>query len=139
VFFRSTGHRLLSWHVDAAAVGALSALRELGVDVPGQVAVAGFDDVPMARYVSPPLTSVRVHIEQLGARAAAVLLDALGASADGSPDGTGARVRELLPTAVVVRASCGAEVATERPPPDESDALRAAVPVYMPIPHPPEP
>ena len=45
---------------DAMAVGALSALREAGVRVPEEVAVAGFDDIPVARFLNPPLTSVRV-------------------------------------------------------------------------------
>jgi LacI family transcriptional regulator len=98
---------------DASAIGALSALRELGVEVPGRVAVAGFDDVPMARYACPPLTSARAHVEALGARAAEVLLQALAPAS-----GAGAApVRELLPTTLVVRASCGAGPATERPPP----------------------
>jgi len=43
---------------DAMAIGALSALREVGMRVPEDIAVAGFDDIPMARYMSPPLTSV---------------------------------------------------------------------------------
>ena len=43
---------------DLIAIGALGALSERGIAVPGEVAVAGFDDIPMASYVNPPLTTV---------------------------------------------------------------------------------
>ncbi len=87
---------------DAMAVGALSALREARLRVPEDVAVAGFDDIPMARYVEPPLSSVRVDISALGIRAATLLLEAMQ-----NPTGREAR-REILPTVLVVRRSCGA-------------------------------
>ena len=54
---------------DSMAIGALSALRESGVQVPDEMAVAGFDDIPLARYMDPPLSSVHVPICELGARA----------------------------------------------------------------------
>src|SRR5256885_5007665 len=62
---------------DAMAIGALSALREAHVQVPGDMAVAGFDDIPMARYMHPPLSTVRVNISALGERATRRLLDAV--------------------------------------------------------------
>ncbi|HJQ38389.1 MAG TPA: LacI family DNA-binding transcriptional regulator [Thermoanaerobaculia bacterium] len=62
---------------DSMAVGALSALRDADVDVPRQMSVVGFDDVPIARYVNPPLTTIRVEIAELGRRAFAVLLEIL--------------------------------------------------------------
>src|SRR6185503_14451386 len=62
---------------DSMAVGALSALRDAGVDVPRQMSLAGFDDIPIARYVNPPLTTIRVDIAELGRRAFAVLLEVL--------------------------------------------------------------
>jgi LacI family transcriptional regulator len=93
---------------DAMAVGALSAVREAGLRVPEDVAVVGFDDVPIARYVQPPLTTVRVNIGELGARAAGTLLQALA-------DGDAHRPRHVvLPTTLVVRDSCGCR---DRPPP----------------------
>jgi LacI family transcriptional regulator len=87
---------------DSMAIGALSALLEAGVRVPEDVTVVGFDDIPIARYVSPPLTTVRVSIAELGSRAAARLLAALeqGPARE--------RVQQLLPTELVVRRSCGA-------------------------------
>jgi LacI family transcriptional regulator len=85
---------------DSMAIGALSALREAGLRVPDDVAVGGFDDIPMARYTSPPLTSVRVPMGKLGAQAVRRLV--LAVRREG---GNGSR-RETLPTELVVRASC---------------------------------
>jgi LacI family transcriptional regulator len=51
---------------DMMAVGCLYALKEAGLSVPQDMALAGFDDIPIARYVSPPLTTVRVRIVDLG-------------------------------------------------------------------------
>jgi LacI family transcriptional regulator len=54
---------------DVMAVGAMSALRYRGVDVPGELAVAGFDDIATLRDVWPGLTTVRLPLEQMGRRA----------------------------------------------------------------------
>jgi LacI family transcriptional regulator len=94
---------------DAMAVGVLSYLRAAGIDVPSQIAVVGFDDIPVARFLTPPLTTVRVGVAALGARATAVLLQALERS---PPDGANAR-HEVLPTDLVVRGSCGAPPASQ--------------------------
>jgi LacI family transcriptional regulator len=83
------------------AIGALSALREAGVQVPEEVAVAGFDDIPIARYMCPPLSSVHVPISELGGRAMAMLLEAVG---EKNPP---ARRQETLATTLVIRESCG--------------------------------
>ena len=87
---------------DSMAIGAIGALREAGVRVPEDVAVAGFDDIPIARYIHPALSTVRVDIAKLGARAVKVLLHAVGHKNEH------ARVRETFATELVVRASCGA-------------------------------
>jgi LacI family transcriptional regulator len=81
------------------AIGALSALREDGVAVPEEIAVAGFDDIPIARYVSPPLSSVHVPIATLGQRAMELLLGAIAGSTND------ARRRVVLPTTLVIRTS----------------------------------
>src|SRR5690606_26494686 len=60
---------------DMMALGCLFALTQGGVSVPGEVSVAGFDDIPLARYVHPALTTMRVEIADLGARAIRALLD----------------------------------------------------------------
>lgn len=51
---------------DLAAVGALSRLRDLGIDVPGQMSVTGFDDIPIASHVHPHLTTVHSPTQELG-------------------------------------------------------------------------
>jgi len=86
---------------DVMAIGALSAFREVGLRVPEDIAVAGFDDIPMARYMSPPLTSVHVEISELGARAMGVLLAAV------QEKNRHERQQVVLPTTLVVRQSCG--------------------------------
>ena len=97
---------------DAMAIGALSALREAQVQVPGDMAVAGFDDIPMARYMHPPLSTVRVNISALGERATRRLLDAV---ANGRQH---QKRRETLPVTLVIRESCGGrgQPATASPP-----------------------
>jgi LacI family transcriptional regulator len=51
---------------DPLAIGALARLAELGIDVPGQVSVAGFDDVPIAAITSPSLSTVRLPLREMG-------------------------------------------------------------------------
>jgi LacI family transcriptional regulator len=105
---------------DMMAIGALSAMRDAGVSVPDEIAVVGFDDIPLARHVTPPLTTVHVDNTELGARAVACLVEAIGAS-EGDGDGRALGGRELVPTSLVIRASCG--------------ATRRAVPAAMPPPY----
>lgn len=62
---------------DRAALMLMSALREQGVRVPDDVAVTGFDDIPFARLANPQLTTVAQPIEQMGERAARMLLEAI--------------------------------------------------------------
>ncbi|HEV2580104.1 MAG TPA: LacI family DNA-binding transcriptional regulator [Ktedonobacteraceae bacterium] len=62
---------------DMAAVGLLMACRERGIDVPGQLSVVGFDDIKLASYVSPALTTVRQPKLELGRLATEVMLDLL--------------------------------------------------------------
>ncbi len=59
---------------DLMAIGAMQAIREAGLNVPGDLAVAGFDDIAAARLVSPGLTTVAQFQGDMGARAAEVLL-----------------------------------------------------------------
>jgi len=85
---------------DMMAVGCLYALSEAGIAVPDEIALAGFDDVPIARFVSPPLTTVRVRISELGELALERLATAIEA---GEQDKV---TRQTLRTELVVRASC---------------------------------
>lgn len=60
---------------DPMAVGALAALTERGLRVPQDVSLVGFDDIPLATDVTPPLTTVRVPMEEMGAAAVELALD----------------------------------------------------------------
>ena len=87
---------------DMMAIGCLLALGEAGVRVPEDVAVVGFDDIPIARFVTPALTTVRVRIADLGR----IALDQLAARLE-APDKEPAAV-QAPGCEIVVRASCGA-------------------------------
>ena len=89
---------------DSMAIGALSALRARGVRVPQDIAVTGFDDIPISRYTTPTLSSVRVPISELGRRATETLLASIDAAGSRR-----ARVHATLPTTLVVRQSCGGQ------------------------------
>lgn len=69
---------------DNMAIGAIRALRAAGRDVPGDVAVVGFDDIPLARHLE--ITTVRVRIAELGERALTRLLDGLAKGDDGGDE-----------------------------------------------------
>jgi len=86
---------------DMMAIGCVFALNEGGVAVPGDIAIAGFDDIPIARCVSPPLTTVRVRIAELGELALERLL--LGIAESGRDKVSS----QILATEVIVRSSCG--------------------------------
>jgi LacI family transcriptional regulator len=98
---------------DSMAVGALSALSAAGLRVPDDVAVAGFDDIPIARYLAPPLSSVRVDVHRLGARAVELLCNAVSGGGGSAP------AQELLPTRLAVRRSCGAGGPHDTPVPQD--------------------
>jgi DNA-binding LacI/PurR family transcriptional regulator len=83
---------------DLMALGAMQALTAAGRDVPGDVAVVGYDDVPVAVAARPPLTTVRQPLEAMG-RAMAELLTA---AIDGSPQ---ARSSVVLDTELIRRSS----------------------------------
>lgn len=83
---------------DGAAFGAIRALNRAGLEVPEDIAVVGFDDGRHAPYVSPPLTTVHVPLEQVGGEAAKRLIQLVR---HGSAESI------TLPTHVVIRRSCG--------------------------------
>ena len=87
---------------DMMAIGCLLALGDAGVRVPEDVAVVGFDDIPIARFVTPALTTVRVRIAELGRSALDLLAGRLEA-----PDKEPATA-QTPGSEIVVRASCGA-------------------------------
>lgn len=71
---------------DYMAMGAMLAFQEAGIDIPGDIAVAGFDDITSARYANPPLTSVRVPVYELGYEAGERLLQRIQSSRPPAPE-----------------------------------------------------
>ncbi|MEK6541443.1 MAG: LacI family DNA-binding transcriptional regulator [Pseudomonadota bacterium] len=87
---------------DIMAIGCIDALHQAGFAVPADIAVVGFDDIPAARFITPALTTVRVHIAELGRIAAKRLIaQVLG-------DGNAADGDAMPQPEIVVRVSCGA-------------------------------
>jgi|SRR6266487_650571 len=85
---------------DQTALGVMYVLAAQGIDVPGTVAVTGFDDIPVARHLRPQLTTIRQPIQNLGATAFEVLRSMIGNREPASRD-------VVLPTRLVRRESCG--------------------------------
>jgi LacI family transcriptional regulator len=98
---------------DQTALGVMYALAQHGIDVPEDVAVTGFDDIPIARHLRPQLTTVRQPIQEIGATAFDVLHSMISNGASAERD-------VMLPTRLVVRASCGC------PSPSTSPTWRVA-------------
>jgi DNA-binding LacI/PurR family transcriptional regulator len=86
---------------DVVAFGAKAAIRDKGLSVPGEIALVGFDDVPISRYTDPPLTTVKLPARKLGRVAGDHLVRMIGGE---ELHGT----RVLLETQLVIRESCGA-------------------------------
>lgn len=85
---------------DAMAFGVIRAAREAGLSVPADVAIAGFDDVSAAALTDPPLTTVQVDKQIIGALAAQRLLALID-------DEQQPHCRTLVGTTLIVRQSCG--------------------------------
>ncbi len=83
---------------DLVAIGALQACADLGLKVPGDIAIVGFDDIPMASWVSPQLTTLHVEFEELGRLATQLLIACIKGNADGPSD-------IVLEPEVIIRAS----------------------------------
>jgi DNA-binding LacI/PurR family transcriptional regulator len=84
---------------DVTAIGVLAAAHDVGLEVPGQLSVVGFDDIPAASWTLPRLTTVHQPIREKGRRAAHRLISAIRSGTDHRP------VAEVLPTRLVVRGS----------------------------------
>ncbi|HFK2919693.1 LacI family DNA-binding transcriptional regulator [Stenotrophomonas beteli] len=82
---------------DMMALGCLYAFTQAGVHVPSDVALAGFDDIPLARFVHPSLTTMQVSIAELGDRAMTRLMQLMDGT---STDGTGDK-QTLVPRLIV--------------------------------------
>jgi DNA-binding LacI/PurR family transcriptional regulator len=84
---------------DAVAIGVLAGARRLGLRVPDDLSVVGFDDLPVSRYTDPPLTTIRQPVREKGEEAARLLIAAVGGRA--GSDGR----HVVLATELVVRGS----------------------------------
>ncbi|HZU82622.1 MAG TPA: LacI family DNA-binding transcriptional regulator [Polyangiaceae bacterium] len=94
---------------DEVAAGALRAAHELGLSVPADVSVVGFDDIIMSNYTDPPLTTVSVGKEQMGRRATARLLELIERRRSDTKE-------EVIAVDLVVRSStAAARVRAKRP------------------------
>jgi len=88
---------------DVVAIGAKAAIVEKGLKIPQDIALVGFDDVPLARYLDPPLTTVRLPASELATRASQMLIQLIQGE---SP----AEKQVLLESQLIVRQSCGANL-----------------------------
>ncbi|MDX3692294.1 LacI family DNA-binding transcriptional regulator [Streptomyces europaeiscabiei] len=85
-------------HNDPSAAGVLAALHGAGLEIPRDVAVVGFDDVELASYTYPALTTIRQPMWEMGEAAARLLLDHVRGSPEAAPSRT-------IPTSLVIRGS----------------------------------
>jgi len=92
---------------DVMAIGAMETLRERGIETPYDVTVLGFNDAEETQSTLPPLTTVRQPIQEMGRRAAQLLLDLIA--------GQEVPQRVALPTELVVRRSCGCYYRSQEP------------------------
>jgi LacI family transcriptional regulator len=89
---------------DTMAIGCLQALREAGLSIPANVALAGFDDIPVARFLDPPLTTAGVPIAEIGRQAVECCVDIITTGSAGPG-------RIFIPE-LVIRASSGSNHST---------------------------
>lgn len=85
---------------DVVAYGAMAAIRLHHMSIPEQIAIVGFDDVPVSRYLDPPLTTVQLPMSDLACSACEMLFDLINGK---QPD----QLHILLDAHLVVRKSCG--------------------------------
>jgi DNA-binding LacI/PurR family transcriptional regulator len=83
---------------DTMAIGGMRAIREAGLRIPQDIALAGFDDMPFSERVEPPLTTVRQPIHQAGYKAAETLIELI-------TDPLSRPRHIILPTEIMYRAS----------------------------------
>ncbi|GGA48549.1 putative HTH-type transcriptional regulator MsmR [Paenibacillus physcomitrellae] len=113
-FSMSTGYQLMKAAVekgnlpeafligsDPMAIAAGRALKEAGLKVPKDVALVGIDDIEMAAYMDPPLTTIKIYTEQMGQTAVKMLLERI--------EGREVPLKVVLPSKLIIRNSCGAE------------------------------
>ncbi|WP_082394035.1 LacI family DNA-binding transcriptional regulator [Bacillus sp. JCM 19034] len=83
---------------DFVAIGAINTFKKYGLTVPNDVAVSGFDDIYLAKYFPPGLTTISQNYDQLGEKAIKLLVDLM--------DGKDVPKETIIPTSLVIRESC---------------------------------
>ena len=81
------------------AMGVKSALRVAGLEIPKDISIIGFDDIPWAQYSDPPLTTIRLPAQEMASEACILLLDLMKGSVPNERN-------LILDTELVVRKSC---------------------------------
>lgn len=89
---------------DTIALGALAAIRQAGLRVPEDIAVIGYDDIPVAAYAAPPLSTVRTNPWDQGRRAGELLIQLIHGERPSE------RTVHIADARLVIRESCGAPV-----------------------------
>ena len=92
---------------DFMAIGAMQGAREFGVPTPGGLSIVGFDDMTIASYISPSLTTIRQPAYEMGRLGAEILLDQIKKSTRGP-------VHKILETSIVIRESTAAPGASRK-------------------------
>ena len=83
---------------DDMAAGVIQAAKRQGIDIPGQLSVAGFDDIPLARQLDPPLTTIRQPLVRMTEKAAAMLGQCNGKDSE-------TKQAEVVPATIKIRAT----------------------------------
>ena len=86
---------------DIMAIGAMRAVNDAGLSVPEDIAIMGFDDIPMANHPDPPLSTIHQPVYQFGIKAVDILIDVI-------ENGAKPTHRVIMDTELIVRDSCGA-------------------------------
>jgi DNA-binding LacI/PurR family transcriptional regulator len=89
------------------AAGAMRAIQEAGLSVPEDIAIIGFDDIPIARQLKVQLTTIKQPITKFGIKAVELLIDLI-------ENETKPARRVILDTEIIVRDSCGAKIKREQ-------------------------
>jgi len=87
---------------DPMAIGALRALKESNLSVPQDIAIVSFNDIEMAEYASTPLTTVKVHTEEMGRAGVRLLIERI--------KGRKIPLKVIVPTELIIRESCGNQI-----------------------------
>lgn len=85
---------------DSMVTGCYKAASEMGIEIPEEVSIIGFNDIPAAKYMIPPLTTVHLHMKFMGERAVDVLADRIFTERD-------VCIKVIVPTKLIERESVG--------------------------------